>query len=78
MFKDLLTKTPRNSIDIDNNQTKTLINTQLKFREIHCPKTRYPITTSECVKCVHKKEYLRKHDLGLTLSTIICTWSETE
>ncbi|NHJ40662.1 MAG: hypothetical protein FK731_11565 [Asgard group archaeon] len=80
MFKDLITKSSNNSSEVNNSQsiTNTHVNIQLKFNEIICPRTKHCITYSKCSKCIHKKEYLRKHDLGLTLTTIICTWDESE
>jgi hypothetical protein len=80
MFKDLLTKPSSNTIKTNDDQakTKSQIDIHLKYREILCPKTKYPLITNNCLNCKYKKEYLRKHDLGLSLSTIICTWSKTD
>ncbi|NHJ49404.1 MAG: hypothetical protein FK733_16560 [Asgard group archaeon] len=80
MYKKLLTKPTEKLIEKDEIQFKATqsLNVHLKFQEILCPKTEKSLVSSECSKCMHKKEYQRKHDLGLTLSTTICTWVEAE
>ena len=80
MYKKLLTKPTEKIIEQDEFQSKSKqpLNVHLKFSEILCPMSEKPLISSDCKKCIHKKEYHRKHDLGLTLSTTICTWSDAE
>ena len=56
----------------------TKSNPKLKFREILCPKSCQAISTEECKTCPSRQELHRKHELGLSLVTIICMWNVTE
>lgn len=46
------------------------------FQEILCPKLQSPLKSHQCMKCAHKKIYHRRHPLGLTLATFVCTYEE--
>ena len=48
----------------------------LKFQGIFCPKTMNPLSSKQCQKCEHKIEYNRKHPIGKTLTTFICSWEQ--
>jgi len=77
MYKDVLSTKIKNS---ELEKTSTLINNArnnqaLKFREILCPKSCQAISSEECKTCTSRQELRRKHELGLSLVTIICMWN---
>ncbi|NHJ87365.1 MAG: hypothetical protein FK734_18010 [Asgard group archaeon] len=81
MYKEILSQ--KNDVNIINRETskgqeKIQSNTNLKFNDILCPMTCKSLSSNQCKTCQHKKELVRKHQLGLTLLTMICTWSEPE
>jgi len=73
MFNDTLTTEMKNKESEKPTVTKSKPN--LKFREILCPKNCQAISTEECKTCSSRQELHRKHELGLSLVTIICMWN---
>lgn len=76
MFKDVLS-TEIKSKDLEKpssikNELKN--NHSLKYREILCPKSCQAISSEECKTCTSRQELHRRHELGLSLVTIICMW----
>jgi len=76
MYKDVLSTEIRNTglekTSAIKNKSKK--NHDLKFREILCPKNCQAISSEECKTCTSRQELHRKHELGLSLVTIICMW----
>ena len=76
MYKEILsteTKNP-NLEKTTSPKNKARNNHALKFREILCPKNCQAISSDECKTCTSRQELHRKHELGLSLVTIICMW----
>ena len=76
MYKDVLSTEIKNT-DLEKTNSlknKTRNNHALKFREILCPKSCHAISSEECKTCTSRQELHRKHELGLSLVTIICMW----
>lgn len=76
MFKDVLS-TEIKSKDLEkpsSTKGKLKSNHNLKFREILCPKSCQAISSEDCKTCTSRQELHRKHELGLSLVTIICMW----
>jgi len=76
MFKELMTyETEQDKLE-NRNEMLEKTSSRPKFHAILCPKSANPISTSECSKCAHKVEYRRSHKLGISLSSMICTFKE--
>ncbi len=78
MFKEMLTS--RNEIEKSSKReigsnANSIDNSQLKFREILCPKSCQPLSTKQCTTCPHKVEQHRAHKSGFTMSTTICIFN---
>ncbi|MHA1211613.1 MAG: hypothetical protein ACTSSH_04040 [Candidatus Heimdallarchaeota archaeon] len=76
MYKDILTVKRDKQIESSFEKTSIKNKKPLIFREILCPKTAKPLITGACSKCEYKKRYQRRHSLGLTLDTVICSYGE--
>ena len=81
MFKELITyETEQEKLENRNDmleKTSSRAKSEgLKFQAILCPKSANPISTNECSKCAQKVEYHRSHKLGISLSSMICTFEE--
>lgn len=76
MYKDVLSTEIKNT-DLEKTSStkiKARNNHALKFREILCPKNCQAISSENCKTCTSRQELHRKHELGLSLVTIICMW----
>jgi len=83
MFKELMSyeteqKKLENSTEMSGEITSKINPKIPKFQAILCPKSANPISTNECSKCSHKEEYHRSHKIGITLSSMICKFQETQ
>ncbi len=76
MYKEVLSTETKNT-DLEKTSSpinKSRNNHALKFREILCPKSCQAISSEDCQTCTSRQELHRKHELGLSLVTIICMW----
>lgn len=76
MYKEILSSETKNTdlektSSLESNERNTRA---LKFREILCPKSCQAISSEACKTCTSRQELHRKHELGLSLVTIICMW----
>ncbi len=79
LYKEVLThNSNKENGNIKRSQANIRKNTKLQFNEILCPKNCNKISSTECKNCEYKKEYYRKHKLGLSLVTMICIWGMKE
>ena len=78
MFNKPLAQKTNLSIEKELIKTESTNKTELNlhFREILCPITNKPLEAENCEQCKHKEVFNRKHPLGFTLKTIICTFNE--
>ena len=76
MYKEILsTETKNTDLEKTSSLENKVRNTHaLKFREILCPKSCQAISSEDCKTCTSRQELHRKHELGLSLVTIICMW----
>lgn len=77
MNDELLLVKQTESIELERNTNRGLEKkTNIKFREILCPMSAKPLKASLCSRCEYKKTFLRKHESGITLETMICIFGQ--
>lgn len=75
MFREMLTsksETEKPTIDAIGSKTESINSSQLKFREILCPKSCQPLSSKQCTTCPHRAEHHRAHRSGFSMVTMVC------
>lgn len=78
MFKEMLSpkiETEKYPVKEIGSNVNGIDNSQLKFREILCPKSFQPLSSKQCITCPHMIEQHRAHKSGFSMATMICRFT---